>query len=225
MVERGHDEAAQAAEEARALVAEGDYEAVKIRLGRPTLEEDLAVLRSVREAVGEGTLLPADFNQGLTVMEAVRRGRALDAEGVYWIEEPVRYDDLDGSAKVAREVATPIQIGENLYGPRAVADAIAKRAGDWLMFDAARVGGVTGWLRAAALAEAAGVEVSSHLFPEFSRHLMAVTPTRHWLEFVDWAAPILTDPPRVVNGSLAIPEAPGAGIEWDEDAVARYSVG
>jgi mandelate racemase len=217
-----------AAEQAPALLAEGGFEAVKIRLGRDTLAEDLAALRAVRKAVGESVLLPCDFNQGLSVAEAIRRGRALDAEGaqggVYWIEEPIVYDDLEGCAKVAREVATPIQIGENFYGPGAMAAAIAARAADYVMPDLQRIGGVTGWLRAAALAEAANLELSSHLFPEVSCHLLAVTPTCHLLEYVDWAAPILADPLRVENGQVQVPELPGTGVAWNEDAVARFAV-
>jgi mandelate racemase len=214
----------EAAEQAQALLAEGGFEAVKIRLGRATLAEDLAALRAVRKAVGENVLLPCDFNQGLSVAEAVRRGRALDGEGVHWIEEPIVYDDLEGCAKIAREVATPIQIGENFYGPRAMAEAIAARAADYMMPDLERIGGVTGWLRAAALAEAANIELSSHIFPEVSCHLMAVTPTRHLLEYVDWAAPVLADPLRVTNGQVEIPDAPGTGIAWNEDAVAKFEV-
>jgi mandelate racemase len=214
----------EAAEEAPALLAEGGFQAVKIRLGRATLAEDLAALRAVRKAVGETVLLPCDFNQGLTVAEAVRRGRALDEEGVYWIEEPIVYDDVDGCAKIAREVATPIQIGENFYGPGAMAEAIAARAADYVMPDLQRIGGVTGWLRAAALAEAANIELSSHLFPEVSCHLLAVTPTRHLLEYVDWAAPILAEPLRVENGEVEIPGVPGTGVAWNEDAVAGFAV-
>jgi mandelate racemase len=213
-----------AAEQAGGLLAEGGFDAVKVRLGRASLSEDLATVRAVREAVGDQVALPVDFNQGLTVAEAIRRGRALDDEGVYWIEEPIVYDDLQGNAKIAREVATPIQIGENFYGPRAMADAIAAEAGDYMMPDLQRIGGVTGWLRAAALAEAAGIEMSSHLFPEVSCHLMAVTPTRHWLEYVDWAAPVLADPLRIERGHALIPEVPGTGVTWNEDAVAKFEV-
>ncbi|MFQ5936341.1 MAG: enolase C-terminal domain-like protein [Acidiferrobacterales bacterium] len=213
-----------AASEAQALIAEGDFDAVKIRLGRPTLEEDLAAVRAVRNTIPTHALLPCDFNQGLSVMEAIRRGRALDDEGVYWIEEPIVYDDLIGNARIAREVRTPIQIGENFYGPQAVADAIAARAGDYMMFDLMRIGGVTGWLRAAALAEAAGIEVSTHIFPEVSCHLLAVTPTRHWLEIVDWASPILAEPLRVEDGRVQIPQRLGTGVSWNEDAVAEYAV-
>jgi mandelate racemase len=213
-----------AAEHAKELLAEGGFRAVKIRLGRPSLDEDLAALRVVRGAVGEDVLLPSDFNQGLTVVEAIRRGRALDSEGLYWIEEPIAYDDLAGNAKIAREVATPIQIGENFFGPRAMAEAIAARAADYMMPDVGRIGGVTGWLRAAVLAEAAGLEMSSHLYPEISCHLLPVTPTSHWLEYVDWARPILADPPVVRDGQLRAPQRPGTGIAWDEAAVAKYAV-
>jgi mandelate racemase len=217
-------EPAAAADEARQLVAEGDFSALKVRLGRPTLAADLAAVRAVREAIGDDVLLPSDFNQGLTVVEAIRRGQALDDEGLYWIEEPIVYDDLEGCAKVAAEVATPIQIGENLYGPQAMAEAIAAEAMDYVMPDVERIGGVTGWLRAAALAEAAGIEMSSHILPEVSCHLLAVTPTAHWLEYVDWAAPILAEPLRVVGGRVPIPDRPGTGIDWDEDAVKKYEV-
>ena len=213
-----------AAEEAVALVAEGGYRSVKVRLGRDTLEADLAVVRAVRAAVGEDVLLPCDFNQGLSVAEAIRRGRALDGENMYWIEEPVVYDDLAGCAKVAREVATPIQIGENFYGPKAMAAAISAQAADYMMPDVERIGGVTGWMRAAALAEAANIEMSSHLMPEISRHLLAATPTRHWLEYMDWAAPFLAAPLQVKDGQVQVPDVPGSGIAWNEDAIPGYQV-
>lgn len=214
----------KAAAEAQELIAEGNFSAVKVRLGRPTLEQDLAAFRAVRKAVGDAVILPTDFNQGLTVMEAIRRGQALDEEDVYWIEEPIRFDDLDGNAKVSDEVSTPTQIGENFYGPKAMAEAIAAEAADYMMPDLEKIGGVTGWLRAAALADAAGIEMSSHLFPEVSCHLMAVTPTAHWLEYVDWAAPVLAEPLVIENGHALIPDRPGSGIDWDEAAVKRYQV-
>ena len=138
-----------------------------------------------------------DFNQRLTVNEAIQRGRVLDDEGLYWIEEPVRHDDYEGYARIAAEVQTPIQTGENLVDTFEMADAIAARSLDFVMPDVQRIGGVTGWLRAAALAHAHGIEMSSHLFPEFSVHLLVVTPTCHWLEYMDWAAPVLQEPLRV----------------------------
>jgi mandelate racemase len=143
---------------------------------------------------------------------------------VYWIEEPVRADDFAGNARVAREIATPIQIGENFMGPEQMAQALAAGACDYAMPDAQRIGGVTGWMRAAALAQAAGVEMSSHLFPEVSCHLLAVTPTCHWLEYVDWADPVLAEPAKLKDGHVLVPERPGAGMRWDEKAVKRYQL-
>ncbi len=216
-------EPARLADEAEELLAEG-FSAIKLRLGYPTLEGDLAAVRAVKRRIPASATLMTDYNQALTPAEAVRRARALDDEGVYWIEEPVRHDDYAGAAHVAHEAATPIQIGENFVGSRTMAAALAMHACDYVMPDLQRIGGVTGWLRAAALADAAGMEMSSHLFPEVSAHLLAVTPTCHWLEYVDWAAAILAEPLAVKDGYVAIPDRPGNGLEWDAAAVARYAV-
>jgi mandelate racemase len=210
--------------EAVELVEEG-FTAIKLRLGRADAREDIDVLKAVRRVIGSGVRLMVDFNQALTVAEALRRARMIDAEGgVDWIEEPIRADDFAGCARIAREIATPIQIGENFMGPEQMAQALAAGACDYVMPDAERIGGVTGWMRAAALAQGAGLEMSSHLFPEVSTHLLAATPTCHWLEYVDWADAILAEPLRVENGHAIIPDRPGIGIEWDEEAVARYAV-
>jgi len=209
--------------EAEELVAEG-FTAVKLRLGRPKAEDDLAALRAVKKAIGPGVTLMCDFNQGLTVAEAIRRGHMIDDEGgMYWIEEPVRADDFEGCAKVADAVATPIQIGENFMGPEQMAQAIAAGCCDYVMPDAQRIGGVTGWMRAAALAQGAGLEMSSHLFAEASAHLLPVTPTCHWLEYVDWADPILKEPLELKAGKVLCPSRPGLGMTWDEKAVKKYA--
>ena len=190
---------------------------VRAQAGRPTR-------RSVRNAIGPDILLQVDFNQGLDVDEAILRGQALDAEDAYWIEEPIRYDDLDGNARIARDVETPIQNGENFYGPEAAARAIEAKALDYLMPDVERIGGVSGWMQTAKIAEAAGIPVSSHLFPEFSSHLLAATPTAHWLEFTDWAAPLMATLVEVEDGHVQISSTPGAGVEWNEEAVEKYAV-
>jgi len=212
------------AKEAAELVAEG-FSAVKLRLGRPEAKDDLEALRRVKQAIGGDVVLMVDFNQGLTVNEAIRRGRMIDDEGgVAWIEEPVRADDFAGNARIARELATPVQIGENFMGPEQMAQALAANACDFVMPDAQRIGGVSGWMRAAALAQGAGLEMSSHLFPEASSHLLAVTPTCHWLEFVDWAEPVLEAPLELKNSHAIVPERPGLGMTWNEAAVKRYTV-
>jgi mandelate racemase len=210
--------------EAVELLEEG-FRAVKLRMGRPEARDDLKMLRAVRKEIGPQVTLMVDFNQALTVAEALKRGRMIDDEGgVTWIEEPVRADDFAGNARIAREITTPIQIGENFMGPEQMAQALAAGACDYVMPDAERIGGVTGWVRAAALAQGAGVEMSSHLFPEVSCHLMAATPTAHWLEYVDWADAVLAEPLRVKDGHVMVPDAPGIGLKWDEKAIKQYQL-
>jgi mandelate racemase len=210
------------ADEAEALIA-GGFKAVKLRLGYPTLAGDLAAYRAVRRRLGAEIAVMVDYNQCLTVAEALARGRALDAEGgVTWLEEPIRHDDYAGCARLAASLQVPVQIGENFDQVHAMSAALAVAASDYVMPDVERIGGVTGWQRAAALAAAAGVEMSSHLAPEVSAHLLAASPTGHWLEYVDWANPLLQEPLVIRDGAAIVPDRPGTGVEWDEDAVAKF---
>jgi mandelate racemase len=210
-----------AADEAQALL-EGGFRAVKLRLGRSGFEHDLAAVRAVRRRLPDGIRLMVDFNQALTFAEAMQHGPMLDGEGVDWIEEPIRHDDYAHLALIAQAVRTPIQIGENFTGLPPMAAALAAGASDCVMLDLDRIGGVTGWQRAAGLAAAYGREVSSHLFPEVSAHLLAATPGCHWLEYVDWAEPLLADPLRIVDGMAVVPAGPGNGLRWNDEAVARF---
>jgi mandelate racemase len=207
------------ADEAEKLAS--GFGAVKLRLGYPTLKQDLAALHAVRRRVPDTTIL-VDYNQALSVAEALERGRALDQEGIAWLEEPIRHDDYGGCATLARELNTPIQIGENFSEATAMAAALAAGACDYVMPDLERIGGVTGWQRAAALAAAHRIEMSSHLFPEVSAHLLAATPTCHKLEWVDWAEKILTEPLAIEDGCAVVPDRPGNGLAWNDDAVKHY---
>ncbi len=211
----------EAAAEAEKLLA-GGFSAVKLRLGYPTLQGDLAAVRAVRARIGDGIALMVDYNQALSVPEALERGRALDDEGIFWLEEPIRHDDYAGCASLARALKTPVQIGENFSLPTAMETALAAGAADLVMPDLERIGGVTGWLRAAALAATHRIEMSSHLYPEVSAHLLAITPTCHFLEYMDWADALVQEPLRIVDGCAIIPDRPGNGLIWDAAAVARY---
>ena len=216
----GVDLAAQEAAEAAAA----GYCAVKYKIGYPDVQTDLEVIRAAKRAAGDELVVLVDYNQSLDVPEAVRRGRLLDAAGIGWIEEPTTADDFAGHAAIARDVVTPVQLGENWWGTHDMAKSLAAGASDYVMADAMKIGGVSGWLRAAALAEPAGIRLSSHLFPELSTHLMAVTPTAHWLEHLDLASPILQEPLHIVDGVTTPSESPGSGIAWNEEAVARYLI-
>ncbi len=209
--------------EAQQLVAAG-FSAVKLRLGYPDVKADVDVVRAVRRSIGDGVHLMADYNQALSVAEAIRRTEALAAEGLYWLEEPTLADDFAGHAQIRGKTRITIQMGENWWGPQDMAKGVAAGASDLGMPDAMKIGGVTGWMRAAAIAESAGMPLSSHIFPEVSAHLLAVTPTCHWLEYVDWANPVLQCPLRIEAGHAIIPDVPGSGISWNEAGVERCLV-
>ena len=207
--------------EARDFITAG-FGAVKVRLGYPDSAADVAAVRAVRQAVGDEVLIMSDYNQSLSVPEAQQRAQRLDAEGLYWIEEPTRAEDYAGHARIRTTASTPIQICENCWGPHDMAKALAAGACDFFMPDVIKIGGVTGWLRAIALAEPVGLPISSHLYPELSAHLLAVTPTGHWLEYLDWANAILDQPLRIQDGQAVISAAPGNGLSWNERAVEQY---
>ena len=212
--------AAQALE----LRDEGGFAGLKMRMGRERMADDIAAYDAIRQAVGGDMAIMMDFNQGLDMDEALRRGHAIDDLGLAWIEEPVQYDNFDCYAQLTRELKTPIQLGENFYGPRDLHRALQMRACDLVMPDFMRIGGVTGWMRAAAIAGGYGVPVSTHLYPEVAAHVMRVTETAHWLEWQDWANPVLQEPYALKDSHLMIPDKPGLGLEWDEDAVAAHAV-
>ena len=203
---------------------ERGFTALKLRLGYPGMKEELDVLHAVRALLPTNAHLMVDYNQALSLQDALSRGRQLQGQGVYWLEEPIRHDDWDGYAMLARELELPIQLGENLDGPKDVLRVIQHRACDFVMPDLARIGGVTGWMQAASIAAASGLELSSHLYPEVSAHLLLASETRHWLEYVDWADPILETPRVIEAGHAVVTSAPGVGLRWNADAVTRYTV-
>jgi mandelate racemase len=206
---------ADLADEAEKLRAKG-LRALKLRLGYPTLADDLAALDAVRDRIGTEIGIMVDYNQALTPAEALQRGYALDDRGLSWIEEPIVHDDHQSSARLARELRTAVQIGENFNGPDGMLQALRAGASDLMMPDVARIGGVTGWMQAAGLAAAAGIEISTHLMPEISAQLLCATPSAHWLEYVDWADAFLEEPLRIADGMAMPSDRPGSGIAWDE---------
>ncbi len=212
-----------AADEAQALL-EGGMRAVKLRLGYASLTEDLAVTRAVRSRLPDAVELLVDYNQALSSVEGLARGRALQSEGVAWLEEPIRHDDLPGNARIAQALDLPLQLGENFDGPKDLLRALQAGACDLVMPDVARIGGVSGWMQAAGVAQAHGVPMSSHLMPEVSAHLLAATPTCHWLEYVDWTDAIAREPVKIVDGCWPMNARPGTGLAWDDDAVERYRI-
>lgn len=211
-------------EDARRLersLAQG-FRAIKIKLGGGTLAADARVARDVRGIIGAEVRLMVDYNQSLSAPEAIRRLEALAPCDLAWVEEPVPAEDLAGHAAVRAARLAPVQTGENWWFAADMAKAIAAGACDHAMPDIMKIGGVTGWLRAAALAEAASLPVSSHLFVEASAHVLPVTPTALYLEYLDCAGAVLKSPLAVKDGKVTA-QGPGLGMEWDEGAVTKYA--
>lgn len=207
---------------AKRAVEQG-HRAIKTKIGYKTLQEDVEVLRALRKTVGSDVEIFVDYNQGLSVPEAMRRISALAGEGISWVEEPTLQEDLNGHAEIRRNSTIPIQMGENWCEPTDMQRALDAGACDLAMPDVMKIGGVTGWLKASAMAQARGIPMSSHIFQEISVHLLAVTPTAHWLERMDLAGAILAKPLEFRDGAAQCPQQPGVGISWNESAVDRYA--
>jgi mandelate racemase len=216
----GYDGARGSAKAAEDWVRRG-FKGIKAKIGYPDIKEDLEVIRAIRAAAGDDVAIMVDYNQCLTPADAVQRLRVLDDEGLTWVEEPTLAHDYEGHALVAREARVPIQCGENWWGTQDLRHAIDAHASDYVMLDVMKIGGVTGWIRAASLAEIHGIPVSNHLWPEISLQLLCLTATAHWLEYADWWNAIVSNPLQVKRG-MAIPrDTAGSGVEWNEDGIKR----
>jgi len=202
---------------------EQGFRGIKIKGGDGDVANDERMVKGVRKLIGPDIALMIDFNQSLDPAEAISRIARLAPYDLHWVEEPVPQENLQGLADVRRESSISIQAGENWWFPRGFAEAIAAGASDFIMPDLMKVGGVTGWMRVAGQAEAASIPMSSHLFAEASAHMLAVTPTAHWLEVLDLGRAVLAEPIEIVDGALA-GRGPGLGLTWNEAAVAKYSV-
>ena len=212
------------AKEAELLRKEGGFKALKLRIGRESYKNDIEAYKEVKSGAGSDVIIMSDFNQCYTTKEAIRRCIELDDVGFYWFEEPIQYNLLNDMRKICNIIKTPITIGENFHGPKDAHDALVKSACDMIMPDLMRIGGISGWLKTASIAEFFNVEVSTHLFPEVSAHLMCLTPTAEWLEWVDWANPILKNPYQILDGNIIIPDKPGFGLEWNEEVLSEFNV-
>jgi mandelate racemase len=199
------------------------FRGIKIKGGGGDAADDQRMVKGVRQLIGPDIALMIDFNQSLDPAEAISRIARLAPYDLHWVEEPVPQENLQGLADVRRESSIPVQAGENWWFPRGFAEAIAVGASDFIMPDLMKVGGVTGWIRVAGQAEAASIPMSSHLFAEASAHVLAVTPTAHWLELLDLGRAVLAEPVEIVDGAVTA-RGPGFGLTWNECAVAKYSV-
>lgn len=212
-------------ESARAHIAAG-YDKIKLRLGAggsPAAEAER--VRAVREAAGPNAGIMVDGTESWDEAQAAATGRALQDAGIIWLEDPVDHRRIDGLARLAAMLDVPVAAGERLYGLDPFRRTLAARAVDVAIIDVARAGGITPWMKIAALAEAHGVPVAGHVVPEVHTHLLAAIPNASLVEYMPRSEPLFRTRLALENGCLVAPTAPGLGVELDEDAVRRYQVG
>lgn len=219
----GFDGESGSAKTAEKLASDG-FLGVKAKIGYSAVEQDVKVIRSMRKAVGDGVAIMVDYNQSLDVVEAMRRLQYLDDEGLTWVEEPVSARDYKNQAVLSAATGTPIQCGENWWGIDDMQLSLSMESSNLVMPDVMKIGGVSAWLEAAALASAYRVPMSNHLWPELSAQLLSVTPTADWLEYCDWWNPVIKNPLIVKNGYAELDDQSGSGVEWNEKMIEKYSV-
>jgi len=216
-IDYGIDELAAEAERFRAK----GHRAMKMRVGGPDWRVDVERARRLREAIGPDVKLLADVNQGWDVLTAIRAGRELEAVDLYWLEEPVLYEDLEGCARIAAALDLRIATGESEYGSLGMKRHLDLHAADVLMPDLQRMGGITEYSRAAALCRAYHQPVSSHLFMEASCHVLAAAPNALILEHMDWWQALYTEGLVIEEGSVLVPDRPGTGLDLSAEALTR----
>ena len=209
-------------EQAGQFVAQG-FRAIKMRLGQPDPADDVARVRAVREAVGPGVALMADANQGLNEAQAIRLGRKLEPFDLAWFEEPLPAWDLDGLARVAAALDTPVASGETEYTRYGFRRIIELRSADILMPDLQRVGGVSEFMRVGHMAEAHDIAVSSHLFPETSVQVLGALSNASYLEYMPWFSDLYNERLEFEDGRAVVPERPGWGFTFNADAADHLS--
>src|SRR5215475_6906777 len=216
-----HDQAKRAA---RILVEKGFVE-MKTQMalpGDPPPAEEIRRVRLVREAIGPDIRLMCDINQRWRPEQAIDIGSRVEDVGLFWLEDVTAADDYPGLARVTAALKTPIAGGEYVWGIVPFRHMIEARSVDIVMIDLARVGGVTQWMKVAAMAEAFNLPVVSHIMPEIHAHLVAACPNGLTVEYMPWMLRLFEETPRLEKGALMLPDGPGLNLRFDEKAVATF---
>jgi L-alanine-DL-glutamate epimerase-like enolase superfamily enzyme len=203
---------------------ERGFRGAKLKVGKPSIAEDVARLSAVRRAVGDAFELMVDANQAWTVGEARRRARAYADLRLGWLEEPLPAEDLGGHVELAADAPMPIAVGESIYHPSHFREYLERDACSIVQVDCARIGGVTPWLKVAHLAEAFNVAVCPHFLMELHVSLTAAVPNGAWVEYIPQLDAITTSRMRIDDGYALAPDGPGLGIDWDVAAIERLAV-
>jgi len=210
-------------ERAKTFVKKG-YRAIKMRIGKPRIEEDIERIKAVREVIGQDISLMVDANQRLTIEHAIKLGRKLEKFNITWFEEPLPAYDLEGSARVAAALDIPIANGENIFTRYGFRRMLEIRAADILMPDLIRVGGITEFRKVANLAEAYNLPITPHLFPEESMHLVGSNPICIYVEDINWFSELYVEKINIKNGSIILPNRPGFGFTFNQNIIERFSI-
>ena len=223
-----HHPRGQLVDEAQAALA-GGFRGAKIKVGRPTIAEDVDRLGAVRDAVGDAFEIMVDANQAFTVSEARRRAQAFAPFGLAWLEEPLPAEDVSGHVELAAVAPMPIAVGESLYHPSHFREYLERRGCSIVQVDCARIGGITPWLKVAHLAEAFNLAVCPHFLMELHVSLTAAVPNGAWVEYIPQLDAITTSRMAIDDGYAVPPSSPGLGIDWnfaaiEDAAVARATV-
>ncbi|MFC1989984.1 mandelate racemase/muconate lactonizing enzyme family protein [Chloroflexota bacterium] len=204
------------------LLVDQGFRTMKMNMGDKPFDVELERLKAVREAVGKDINIMIDVNWAWTVADTIRIGRKIEKYDVYWIEDPLSSDDPDQLAQLANALDVPIAAGETYCTKYGFRQLIDKQAADILIVDLQRVGGITEWMKVAAIAEAWNLPVASHVFHDISMHLVAAVPNGLIVEYMPWWDVIYQTPPKVKDGYMEIPSAPGLGLELDPEALKKY---
>lgn len=206
------------------LVDEG-FLSMKFRLGaEKTVSAEVARLRTMRDAVGPDVELMIDINQLWDVNRAITIGREMGGYSITWLEDPTRFDDFGGLAKITSALDTPIAAGEYVYGIEPFRQLIEQKSLDIVMVDLLRVGGITQWMKVAHMAEAHNLPVVTHLAPEVLVHALASVPNGLTVEYMPWSFSLFKSVPPAVNGYIDLPQIPGLGLEFDEEMLAQSAL-
>jgi L-alanine-DL-glutamate epimerase-like enolase superfamily enzyme len=199
--------------------ADAGWHGIKMKVGKPDLTEDAERLVAVREAVGDRFPIMVDANQSMTSAEAIRRAEAFRDVNLTWLEEPLPADDVSGHVRLAQQTTIPVAVGESLYSVAQFREYLERGAASIVQVDAARIGGITPWLKVAHLAEAFNADVCPHFLMELHVSLAAAVPNGRYVEHIPQLRAITKSEMTVRDGHALAPDAPGLGIDWDRDAM------
>ena len=211
--------------EAGPRLVELGFRQMKTQMGaEPTARREVARIRTLRDAVGPDIDLMCDINQLWDVNQAIDIGSRVEEYHLFWLEDVVARDDYQGLARVADSLTTPIAAGEYVYGIRPFRHMLEHRSVDIVMIDLLRVGGITQFQKVAGMAEAFNLPVVSHLIPEIQVHTIAAIPNGLTVEYMPWTLRLFEETPAIEEGQIVVPDRPGLGLEFDQDAIRQYQV-